>query len=267
MYQTQSADTSEVFEREEFAKLRAMLPIERIRQGLQMQSMMRRMSLCSLKQRAKDRSQTEIAQKLTQLWTHNWPPEVAPTGNEMTWIQDNSQLAKDLHRILDTLNISHYFTGGFAVLVLGDPRTTRDLDVVIDVAPDDVESLVIALQASGYYVPDLNRNILQITHQETISRADIVLATADAFERTKLTRSRPIAIPDGDTTITLPFVSPEDLILSKIRWTGDRSEKQWNDVLGIFKLQREDLDLDYLYEWGDRLGVIDLVIKAHESTL
>lgn len=55
--------------------------------------------------------------------------------------------------------------------------------------------------------------------------------------------------------------APEDTILAKLRWHrrgGGASERQLSDVLGVLKVQRERLDLEYLREWAGRLGVLDL---------
>lgn len=40
------------------------------------------------------------------------------------------------------------------------------------------------------------------------------------------------------------------------------SERQWLDVLGIFKVMSKDLDYSHLSEWGKQLGISDLLEKA-----
>ena len=40
------------------------------------------------------------------------------------------------------------------------------------------------------------------------------------------------------------------------------SERQWRDVLGILKAQRERLDLGYMREWAKELRVSDLLKRA-----
>ena len=59
------------------------------------------------------------------------------------------------------------------------------------------------------------------------------------------------------------IASAEDIILQKLRWgKGSKSEKQWRDVLGIVKLQGENLDYDYLAEWVENLDLIAEFIEV-----
>ena len=57
----------------------------------------------------------------------------------------------------------------------------------------------------------------------------------------------------------------EDTLLAKLRWydSGGRvSNNQWTDVVGIIGASATSLDLDYLREWAETLGLIHLLDKA-----
>jgi len=43
---------------------------------------------------------------------------------------------------------------------------------------------------------------------------------------------------------------------------GGVSDRQWNDVLGVLKVQGAALDLAYLNEWARELGLTDLLRRA-----
>ncbi|MEW6743961.1 MAG: hypothetical protein AB1486_14515 [Planctomycetota bacterium] len=61
------------------------------------------------------------------------------------------------------------------------------------------------------------------------------------------------------------FASPEDTVLHKILWYqkgGGVSERQWGDVLGILKVQRDQLDLGYMRHWAQSLGITELLERA-----
>lgn len=54
--------------------------------------------------------------------------------------------------------------------------------------------------------------------------------------------------------LTIWMSSPEDLVLMKLRASRPRD---FDDVISIVKNPRLQLDLDYLWNWADRLGLQD----------
>ena len=48
----------------------------------------------------------------------------------------------------------------------------------------------------------------------------------------------------------------------KVRKDGMNDDAEWNDVLGMLKVQGLDLNLVYLRQWADTLGVRDLLEQA-----
>ena len=71
-----------------------------------------------------------------------------------------------LVRHLDELAIPYMVTGSVASSHHGRPRTTHDIDVVIDPTPSTLQSLAAALTRSGFYVdPDRARDALNRRRQ------------------------------------------------------------------------------------------------------
>lgn len=69
---------------------------------------------------------------------------------------------------------------------------------------------------------------------------------------------------------TRPFyiASPEGTILNKLEWYrmgGEVSDRQWNDILGVLKVQGTNLDMVYLQRWAAVLKVPDLLERALED--
>lgn len=50
--------------------------------------------------------------------------------------------ARALSTVLDTLSVRHAVAGGFAVALLGSQRQTKDIDFIVDVAPDKIKDVV-----------------------------------------------------------------------------------------------------------------------------
>ncbi|MBW4654134.1 MAG: hypothetical protein KME20_14015 [Kaiparowitsia implicata GSE-PSE-MK54-09C] len=266
-YRTQADDTSVETDVFFFGLLRQRSALQRLLMGRSMMLDARRLSLCSLHQQFSDLTPTQFAVKVATAWLQDdCPFDFVPGGTDMSWIQDSTTLAVQLHRIFSTVSIPYYVTGGVAAIAYGEPRTTRGLDVVVAIAPHHIQPLVAALEARGFYVPGVDAVLngqtttLGITHIESISRADLMIAGSDAFAAIAFERIRHIQLPEGEA---LCFISPEDLVLNKIRWGAQsQSDKQWRDVLGILKVQADRLDQGYLMAWASRLGLIEEVQRA-----
>lgn len=59
-------------------------------------------------------------------------------------------------------------------------------------------------------------------------------------------------------------ISPEDNILAKLEWyrmEGEVSDRQWQDVLNVLKVQGDRLDMGYLGHWAVQLAA-DLLKRA-----
>ena len=226
----------------------------------------RALSLSGLKHQFGYLDAPEFTQKVAQAWLgERWPAGFKPKGDPMTWTQDSIGLARRLHALFIDLGIQYYVTGGIASTTYGEPRFTSDLDVVINTSGDDLYSLVTTLETDGFYVPGVDDAVsgrmktLQITDQETIERADLVIANNGEWDLVKFNRRQLI---DG-----IYLASPEDVILNKLRWgKQSQSEKQWRDVLGVLKVQHNNLDFNYMQKWASRLGLVEDLEKAIGET-
>ncbi|MDY6782330.1 MAG: hypothetical protein SW833_07230 [Cyanobacteriota bacterium] len=266
-YCPQARDTAIEVDRLEFTLLRQKNNSDRALMSAALTRGARQLSVGGLKRTHSHLSDSSFALLIARAFLgDDKPPNFQPLGNIMTWIQDSLELAVQLRAVFDSLAIPHYITGGVASTTYGEPRTTRDLNIVIFVARSQLDVLVSALEQAGFYVPGVedaragSMQSLGITHLTTIARADLILAEESEFDRLKLSRRWEIEIPGRGL---LYFASPEDVILNKLRWgQSSQSEKQWRDVLGILKVQTTQLDFDYLRSLGEQLELTDVLSQA-----
>ncbi len=118
----------------------------------------------------------------------------------------------------DALGVDYYIGGSVASIAHGVPRTTLDVDVIAEIRPNHVRSLVAQLQSS-YYVQatDIHdaiqhRSSFNLVHLASMIKVDVFLAPDRAFDRSKAQRARRGQITTSDPR---PFriTSPEDIVL------------------------------------------------------
>lgn len=171
---------------------------------------------------------------------------------------------------LEKLDIRYVLVGSFASSIHGMYRATADIDVVADVKAEQIQPLVGALQDSFYIdeqaVRDAvsQRRSFNAIHFDSVFKVDIFIPKADDFARVQLERRQLRKIsPDKNDTVFV--ATAEDTVLAKLRWyrAGQEvSSTQWNDVVGILGTSRDILDMTYLQEWAEKLGVEALLQKA-----
>jgi hypothetical protein len=136
--------------------------------------------------------------------------------------------------------------------------------IAIDLA--DLPTLAANFEAQGFDVAGLadvmagSLRCLNITHLETIENIDLMISGQEEYDLVKFDRRRSYTLPgSGEVAIA----SPEDVIISKLIWRREsQSDKQWRDILGILKVQREKLDFVYLREWVELFGLDDDWLRA-----
>lgn len=169
---------------------------------------------------------------------------------------------------LEELGISTLLVGSMGTSYFGLPRATIDSDVVADLHEDQVQGLVGALREEFYVDEEMvrwaleHRSMFNLVHFETSFKVDVYILGSTDFDRAEFARR--VRVDFGEAG-EADVATPEDLVLSKLRWYrmgNEISERQWSDVLGVFRVRGESLDWSYLREWARRLGVADLLEKA-----
>ena len=259
-YRAQSFDVSIEADLLDFYKLRQLSIQERVEYADDLMTKTRTFSLTCLSQQFSYLSFNELARKIAKAWLQeDYPPNYAPcSADKMSWIQNSPELAVQLHYIFESAGVPYFVVGGVAAIAYGDPRTTRDLDVVVKVSADNVQRLKSVLEQSGFYVAgaeDVQTSSLQITSRESIARADLMVASEDDYTQRQFARRQRYKLLGEDEVY---LASPEDVILGKLRWgIQSESEKQQRDVLAILKVQQSALNYQYLYYWGERFEIAE----------
>lgn len=176
--------------------------------------------------------------------------------------------------VFDELSVQYIVGGSLASSVYGIPRATQDVDLIADLRLEHVEAFTASLISEFYVDADMaadaikRRASFNVVHLATMFKADIFVPSLDAWTREELRRARTERFDVTEKSVAIRFASPEDTLLHKLVWYklgNEISDRQWKDVLGIMKVQREQLDNDYLDTWADAIQVVSLLNRARRE--
>ncbi|MFH1453507.1 MAG: DUF6036 family nucleotidyltransferase [Armatimonadota bacterium] len=157
-------------------------------------------------------------------------------------------------RKLETSDIPYMITGGSAVGFWGYIRTTMDIDIIIQIQSKKVEQFLKGLENEAYINIDeaeksiRDKKMFNIILNKSCFKIDIIpLNEKDEYEKEKFKNKVKINFQSKEIFI----ISPEDLIISKLIWNrlSGGSERQLKDCESIYKLNSENLNLDYITKW------------------
>jgi hypothetical protein len=93
-------------------------------------------------------------------------------------------------------------------------------------------------------------------------KVDVFVARSNEFRRSSIQR---LELRSLTAEREFFVTSPEDIVLQKLHWYRDGGEvpdRQWQDVVGVIKVQGARLDRSYLLVWAAKLDVADLLERA-----
>jgi hypothetical protein len=178
-----------------------------------------------------------------------------------------------LVRALDAAGIPFMIAGSFASSAHGLPRTTQDMDIVVDPpGPEALDALVRGLSPTDYYVDSgaakdalRRRSMFNVIDHASGWKVDFIIRKNRAFSREEFARRMQIRLLD----VPVYVASPEDTIVAKLEWSkqSSGSERQRRDVAGIVATLGEALDRAYVERWVADLDLADEWLAAQRTSI
>ncbi|GIV17339.1 MAG: hypothetical protein KatS3mg022_2774 [Armatimonadota bacterium] len=172
--------------------------------------------------------------------------------------------------VLESLGVSYAISGSLASALYGVARATQDVDIIADLQPAHVRSMVDRL-IGEFYIDDevaarevVHRGSFNLIHRESMFKVDIFVARNHPLDKAVLARARRQVL-HTEPEVSASLISPEDAIVAKLLWYRqgrEVSDRQWRDVVGMLRVLGNSMDRTYLKQFAQQMGVSDLLQKA-----
>jgi hypothetical protein len=173
------------------------------------------------------------------------------------------QLLETVLLVLNNSKIDYMLTGSIVSSLQGEPRATHDVDIIVNIQHLSVQNLINAFKPPRFYLSEESIkealahntmfNLIDTTEGDKI---DFWMLTAEPFDQSRFKRKYEEHIYGFAMIVS----SAEDTILSKLKWAklSGGSQKQFTDALRVYEVQFDDLDINYIDDWANKLMVTEI---------
>ncbi|HEY5892750.1 MAG TPA: hypothetical protein VIT91_05910 [Chthoniobacterales bacterium] len=169
--------------------------------------------------------------------------------------------------MIDRLNkagIPYALVGSFSSNFWGIPRSTKDVDFVLQLAGTEVNRLWEVFQPD-FAVDDqltfetmTGSQKLEVRHPQTVFKIELFLLSSDPHHQARFTRRKLIHVLGRN--VWMP--TPEDVVIQKLRWART---KDLDDATNVLAVQGGTLDFEYIRHWCGQhgtLGRLDAILVS-----
>lgn len=175
---------------------------------------------------------------------------------------NEQELLQDCLQRLGRSTVRYMLVGSMASNYWGVPRSTHDIDFVVEYDESDVAA-ILRLFEDDFFIQEISiRSALKPPYQfnaldnRSALKVDFFRLTGDRYELARFKRRRQVTILGQSAYIA----APEDVILHKLLWYNiSPSDRQLNDSRGIISISGDIIDHDYLTHWAAEIGVTTLL--------
>lgn len=157
------------------------------------------------------------------------------------------QLLSRIGSSLRQHNLPYMVIGGQALLLHGEPRLTRDIDITVGVGPEHLAAVLAVVQDLGLMsLPEdvesfvKETMVLPAVEETTGIRIDFIFSLTP-YEQEAIERAQKVALRGEEVS----FATAEDLLIHKIFAGRPRDIEDVKSVL----LKNPDIDMEYIRRW------------------
>jgi hypothetical protein len=174
-----------------------------------------------------------------------------------------AELLRYLAEVLEALGAEYMIGGSQAAMYYGEPRLTRDVDVVVALRLEHLGTLLSRFPTVEFDVDEqaardavAMSGQFNIIHPGSGLKIDVYVSPDTEYDRARLARRQRLPLAPG---VDAYFARPEDVILYKLLYHRQvEAGMHLRDVVGILRVSGPDLDERYITDWAGRLGLSEL---------
>jgi hypothetical protein len=188
-------------------------------------------------------------------------------------VPSHLDLAVDLAKLLEDLGVRYVIGGSVASSLIGEPRSTVDVDVAVVLDPEHLDLFVERVRPT-FYVPEIDaaravreKDSFNIIHNEAALKVDLFVLGDGLLDVNQIDRRVQIDVPT-EPVAALWITSPEDQVLRKLDWYrqgGQVSDRQMRDIIAILQVNSENIDKTYLWQTAELVGLSELLSDALQT--
>lgn len=169
---------------------------------------------------------------------------------------------------LEAAGIEYMIGGAVASWAWGEPRSTLDLDLVVDIPLESIQHLANELKKRDMLVPgeiildiileDRSDLPINAVHMHSGYKADLYpVREGDELRASAFSRRQKVDL--GEPLGKVYLHSPEDLIIYKLWYYSiSQQTKHLRDITSIVMTLEDELDHSYIEKWAMDKGVINI---------
>ncbi len=186
-------------------------------------------------------------------------------------MNDDISTALKVVHILELLEVPYLIGGSLASSTHGLARATADADLLADLKSNQIDDFVDAVESEFYVSKESiidalqRRSSFNLIDYSSGFKIDIFIPKNRNFDHMQFSNRVQIAVSPNDKAF---FASAEDTVIAKLEWYrlgNEVSDRQWNDILGVIKMQESKLDFEYMKDMTKELGISQLLERALEQ--
>jgi predicted nucleotidyltransferase len=165
---------------------------------------------------------------------------------------------------LERAQVPFMLVGAFSSNYHGIPRSTQDVDFVIELNAPLTGEFSRLLGDDFEAEPQLSFETNTGTQRQefrvkgTVFKVELFRLSTDPFDQQRFQRRNPVMV-EGQQ---IWFPTPEDVIIMKLRWARGKDK---DDVKEVMSVQRGKLDWNYIENWCKRHGSLALMEEIRRS--